>query len=456
MPQAPREVRQRGRWGSRCLTLALVLSEAPAFALAQTPGQPGRRIEGTVFDSTRGEPVTGATVFLFGTPLRATTGPDGSFVLDSVPPGRYTAVFFHERLGELGLSPGPSEVEVVEGGPTRLSLAIPSVATVLAVQCGFEPSAPRESSGVLLGLVTDGETGVPLPRARVRLSWMSSPGGADSSRTVLTDETGWYRACAAPLDVPVVILASFLNHSAPQEEVVVRPGQAGRLDLVVGALTSASLEGRIVDIPSGVPLPGAEVELRGTPLRATSDLDGLFRFPEVQPGHHTILVRYIGREPRADSVRLEGGRHVKVVVQLPAEAIPLPPLEVTVEATPLGERAMGGLQIGAAQIEKVKNRATDVADVLREQHVSGLIVRKEGPQACVGFIPGQVRMNERTGCAPVIVFINGSRSSDPYAAFTIPLEMIDRMVLYRPVEAGVLFGLGSANGVLQIFTRSTR
>jgi len=54
------------------------------------------------------------------------------------------------------------------------------------------------------------------------------------------------------------------------------------------------------------------------------------------------------------------------------------------------------------------------------------------------------------------VFINGSRSSDPYAAFTIPLEMIDRMVLYRPVEAGVLFGLGSANGVLQIFTRSTR
>ncbi len=34
----------------------------------------------------------------------------------------------------------------------------------------------------------------------------------------------------------------------------------------------------------------------------------------------------------------------------------------------------------------------------------------------------------------------------------MPPESIDRIVIYKPVEAGNLFGAGSANGVLMIYT----
>jgi hypothetical protein len=42
---------------------------------------------------------------------------------------------------------------------------------------------------------------------------------------------------------------------------------------------------------------------------------------------------------------------------------------------------------------------------------------------------------------------------DPSTAFAMPPESIDHMILYRPIEAGNLFGAWSANGVLEIFTR---
>ena len=35
----------------------------------------------------------------------------------------------------------------------------------------------------------------------------------------------------------------------------------------------------------------------------------------------------------------------------------------------------------------------------------------------------------------------------------LPPDAVDRMVIYKPVEAGSLFGLGSGNGVLMIYTK---
>lgn len=46
------------------------------------------------------------------------------------------------------------------------------------------------------------------------------------------------------------------------------------------------------------------------------------------------------------------------------------------------------------------------------------------------------------------------RSVDPQGAIEIPSDVVDRMILFRPVEAGNLFGLGAGSGVLLIFTKS--
>jgi hypothetical protein len=38
-------------------------------------------------------------------------------------------------------------------------------------------------------------------------------------------------------------------------------------------------------------------------------------------------------------------------------------------------------------------------------------------------------------------------------AIDIPADVVDRGILYRPIEAGNLFGLGSGNGVVMVFTK---
>src|SRR6185369_14557087 len=56
---------------------------------AGTPRLTRAAMTGTVFDSLRGTPMSGARVFLSGTSLAAVTGTDGSFAIDSIPPAKY-------------------------------------------------------------------------------------------------------------------------------------------------------------------------------------------------------------------------------------------------------------------------------------------------------------------------------------------------------------------------------
>jgi hypothetical protein len=37
--------------------------------------------------------------------------------------------------------------------------------------------------------------------------------------------------------------------------------------------------------------------------------------------------------------------------------------------------------------------------------------------------------------------------------YELPPDAIDRIVIYKPVEAGNLFGLGAGNGVIVIYTK---
>ncbi|MBC8088470.1 MAG: carboxypeptidase regulatory-like domain-containing protein, partial [Phycisphaerae bacterium] len=73
--------------------LSAALAIAPnASAQATEANQPGRRarITGIVIDLETKQPLATANVFILGTPITATTGADGRFVIASAPVGIYT------------------------------------------------------------------------------------------------------------------------------------------------------------------------------------------------------------------------------------------------------------------------------------------------------------------------------------------------------------------------------
>ena len=429
-------------------TLVLLLAAALAAAgesAAQAPGS----VAGVVHDSTRGAPLRDAAVFLWGTPHRAASDDGGRFLLDSVPPGEYDLLFFHSRLGRLGLSPGPVRVTVESGRRVEVALGTPSIPTVLASLCVLE----RGGGATLLGQVSDAASGVPLPDARVRVSWVAEGARAAEAREARADDMGWYRVCGLPAGPRLAVAAEFLDRSAQRRETVLETGEVERVDLGVEPGRASTLRGTLTDAVTGEGIGGAEVWLEGTSRRMVSAPDGGFAFPDLAPGAWTLGVRHLAYGERTDSLAIPGDRTVSVSVSLDPRALPLDPIVVTVEGTAMADPAVGGTLISRTEIDAVRERARDIADVLRALQVSGIIVRRGPDGLCIGFTQGQARMMFRGDCVPALVYIDDARAASPEVAASLPIEAIDRMILLRPVEAGNLFGMGSGAGVLLIYTK---
>lgn len=377
------------------LVLVTVVAVTTAAEGLQAQNQAVRgSISGAIFDSTAHQPLVDAAVFLWDTPYRSTTDAEGHFALDGIPPGEYSLLYFHTRLGEMGISPGPTAVTVSPGADTRVELATPSVFTLVTSQCLFE--TPTAGTAVLAGFVADGDTGMGLPGAHVTVSW-NTPGGESRHIELRTDGAGWYRTCAAPAEVPLVAWAEFMDRQGLRREVTLIEGDRSELGFLLFPEHTTSVTGRLVDADSGERVPWGENN----------------------------------------------------------QAIEIAPMTVTAESRPLTERAMGGILIDRAAVDRVRGRARDAADILRSQNLPGVIVRRTANGSlCIGYMPGQVRMMFNNGCVPMVIFINNVRATNTDIALQIPPEAIDRMVIYKPVEAGNLFGLGSGNGVLAIYTRS--
>jgi hypothetical protein len=436
------------------LLASVALLGAPIPAAGQGPPVGTGTIEGFVYDSTAGEPLEGAMVALWETTFSAHSDDVGRFSFTGVPAGEYSVVFFHPRLGSLGISSGTRSVEVRSGETTTVPLATPSMNTVLVNECLLETGDPRAATA--MGLVADGEAGVGMPGAYVTLRWFD-----EASRPreveVVADGEGWYHACGLEPNLRVSVAASFLNMNSPRREFTTDTGSLNRLDFLLGSFGNADVTGTLRDLESGDPISGAEIRLLGTDFFTTSDTRGNFSVDEVPSGEYTVEVSHIGYRTRVEQVDLGSDLGVHLGIDMSVEAIELDPIVVTVDQNVVEERlAMGGMLITNEELEPLKARSNTLADLLRHRRIPGLLVRRTDNHLCAEFASGQVRLMRFSDCASVMLYIDGARAANPMGVLELQDDVIDRLVVFRPVEAGSLFGLGAAHGVIMIYTKHGR
>ena len=79
--------------------------------------------------------------------------------------------------------------------------------------------------------------------------------------------------------------------------------------------------GTVVEAESGDPLPGASVQVEGTSIGASSDVEGRFRLRRVPAGTQTIVVSYIGYEPAEARIDVEAGARSEYDFELTSASV---------------------------------------------------------------------------------------------------------------------------------------
>jgi len=434
------------------LFVALLLLTALPMGVQGVQDGPVGQVVGFVFDSTTGETLSGARVALWGTAFQAETDGGGTFRIVDVPVGEYSVVFFHPRLAHLGISTGAGMIEVEEGESDPVQLATPSMTTILGNECLLDTGDP--TAPAVVGQVVDGAEGVGIPNADVSLRWMES--NRPRVVPVQTDTEGWFRACGLPKGYSIAGTASFLSMTSPRRVVESRASQVHRVDFLLGSLSASNVAGTLTESTTGAPIAGAEVRLRDTDFFTVSDDQGNFSIIDVEPGEYFLDINHIAYAPREETIDVGSDLGVHLGIEMAQEAIALEPIVVTVEARTMAEAlSMGGYLVESAALEPTKERVSTLADLLFQQNIPGLRVERAEGNICAEFASGTVRFM-KTSCESATFYIDGARQVDPRVLMDLPDEIVDHIVVFRPVEAGALFGTGGSRGVVMIYTKTGR
>jgi hypothetical protein len=383
----------------------LVLREVPQVILT-----------GVVWDSTQGQPLSGAEVYLSGTSHEAVTDSAGRFSMMELPEGVYTAAFSHPLLDSLGLFPPGREVEITLDQVTDIELAVPSMETLLATLC--EPDEENLQTFALVGKVLLGGSERPIPRATVTIEWTRlverSRVDIRSDFTIteikdhgfdqtMTDMDGRYVFCGLPPKTDIEVFPSFMeqvgdtttvqgeadSHTVLNLELHFPPGTLSYRTSAEGLSPpreEQGIQGRVVDPVTGNPVPNAEVTItwsQGEFTRTeTANSQGLFRILSPWLGTFTLQATALGYKPvRSDSLELEPGKLTVVDIEMPAEPIDLEPLVIVAEPR-VFQLDVNGFYDRAGQgfghfitPEKIEARQlVEVSDLLRD--IPGLTVER--------------------------------------------------------------------------------
>ncbi|RMH11504.1 MAG: hypothetical protein D6701_14985, partial [Gemmatimonadetes bacterium] len=389
---------------SRPAPLLLATLVCGALTALAAPAASGQSVRGAVVDEITQVGVRGVTVVLLDAKAsevdRRTTDDRGRFSFEGIAPGTYSllaqAQGYPSVLSpELNVTPGatveqtvqiaalsaaPAEAERPETPEERAT----SLARMLAAMCEGQYDPARE--GILVGVVYDRETSVPLPDVLTRLEWVED--GRIHSVQTRSSGDGSFVFCAAPAGEARVLTAELGDVRDTGASFPIRAGTIKRRDVALALSSSdrpGDVLGRVTDFDTGEPIASAEVRLKDTGFTAVTDASGQFAFHNVPWGVYFLEVEHLGYAPQVQPVRIMGDRAHDLRIRLATEAIEIAPVRVEVHARDwfggmrgFRERKSRGFGYFIDRKDIEKRGALRVLDILRE--IPGVQVDRAQPE----------------------------------------------------------------------------
>lgn len=321
-PEArPENIRVRSKPAALLLAFALTTTSAAAQKTAT--------VIGAVVDSLHGRWLAGAEVTLTGTTALALTDSLGRFRFDSVQPGIKQVGVFHPLLDSLGISIGSRPFPLGSDSIAVLGLSVPSPRTLLRQLCNL--GASEKVSGVIMGRVVDPDTGSPVPASRVSFHWTEyeitrrkSVKPTQHGTETVTDQSGSFRACRLPMDLPIRMRSERNGSPAPELDIEIGAVPIVVTDVAIrepGSNAVGVVQGRLTD-SAGVGVSGAYVGIERLKLSTMTDSSGRFSITGAATGTQVLVARKIGFTSLAYPVLVTSRQSPRVSFSM-ARAVPV-------------------------------------------------------------------------------------------------------------------------------------
>ena len=214
-----------------------------------------------------------------------------------------------------------------------------------------------------------------------------------------------------------------------------------------GAQEPPAIRGIVINGQTGEPLPGANILIRSTPLRATADEDGSFEITLLTPGTYILVVAADGFRNVERTIRPMAVGDEPVRIELEHLFFEIPNLTVT---------ANRGTSPGDA--------ATSVAvvsgDELRRRNVTGLDEALPFAQG-VTFNAGEMDIRGSSGISRgvgsrVLMLLDGHRTLGGVTSAidfgVMPILDVERIEIVKGPHS-TLWGTNALGGVVNVITR---
>ena len=220
-----------------------------------------------------------------------------------------------------------------------------------------------------------------------------------------------------------------------------------------------TVHGKVTSSEDGSPIPGVTVQVKGTTVGTTTDLDGKYTL-EFKAGYNTLVFSYVGMKTK--EVTLGSQNEVDVVMQpdvLQIDQVVVTAIGITREKKALGYNVQ---DVTAKDIAKSGN--TDVVNALQGR-VSGVTITQasgaaggasyitiRGATSIIGnnqplFVIDGVPIDNSGGAGGVAGVATSNRAQD------LNPDDIASVSVLKGGAATALYGIRGANGVIVITTK---
>ena len=215
----------------------------------------------------------------------------------------------------------------------------------------------------------------------------------------------------------------------------------------VFAQSNVTVTGTVSD-ENGEPLPGATVQVKGTPRGVTTDVDGTFSI-SVRTSD-VLEFSFIGHQPIM--IAVENQRRIDVKLPLKADELK----EVTITAFGKQKKESVVSAIETVNVAELRIPSTNLTSALAGK-ISGLISYQlsgePGADNANFFIRG-VSSFEGTRSEPLIL-IDGFEATKNDLARIQP-DDLETFSVMKDASAAVLYGARGANGIIMVTTKAGR